>query len=180
MAEPTEPTESLAKREAEPERDPIVSRSTSSILLICTLLMVGSGVWALWDEAFAQRPWRGIQREFVQRYTAYLKSIRGNAGRSEAEIKETPEYQQLAAAAEAADENTKERRKEIEKEVTQIQSKLDAVTDPFQNQRGRIVVITFTAQIAKSKSAKEKYNKQIEAKKAEQVTVEMPDGRQRT
>ena len=38
MAEPTEPTESLVKREAEPEHDPIVSRSTSSILLICTLL----------------------------------------------------------------------------------------------------------------------------------------------
>src|SRR5687768_14323033 len=95
MAEPTEPTESLVTRETEPERDPIVSRSTSSILLICTLLLVVSGVWALWDEAFATRPWRGIQREYVKRYTAYLKSIKRDAGKSEAEVKETPEYQQL-------------------------------------------------------------------------------------
>ena len=175
MAEPTEPTESLVKREAEPERDPIVSRSTSSILLICTLLLVGSAVWALWDEAFAQRPWRGIQREYVKRYNAYLKSIRRDAGKSEAEIKETPEYQQLDAAATAAEENTRDRRKEIDKEVSRIQAKLDAVTDPFQNQRGRIVVITFTAQTAKSKSAKDKYDRQLKAKKEEQVTVDMPD-----
>jgi cytochrome c551/c552 len=175
MAEPTEPTESLVKREAEPERDPIVSRSTSSILLICTLLLVGSAVWALWDEAFAQRPWRGIQREYVKRYTAYLKSIRRDAGKSETEIKETPEYQQLNAAATAAEENTKDRRKEIDKEVSRIQAKLDAVTEPFQNQRGRIVVITFTAQTAKSKSSKDRYDRQLKAKKEEQVTVDMPD-----
>jgi cytochrome c551/c552 len=175
MAEPTEPNESLVQREAEPERDPIVSRSTSSILLICTLLMVGSGVWALWDEAFAQRPWRGIQREYVKRYTAYLRSIRRDAGKSEAEIKETPEYQQLDAAATTAEENTKDRRKEIDREVSRIQAKLDAVTDPFQNQRGRIVVITFTAQTAKSKSSKDRYDRQLKAKKEEQVTVDMPD-----
>jgi cytochrome c551/c552 len=175
MAEPTEPTESLVKREAEPARDPIVSRSTSSILLICTLLLVGSAVWALWDEAFAQRPWRGIQREYVKRYTTYLKSIRRDAGKSESEIKETPEYQQLASAAEAAEENTKERRKEIDQQVNRVQAKLSAVTDPFQNQRGRIVVITFTAQTAKSKSAKDRYNRQIKAKKEEQVSVDMPD-----
>ncbi|MFY9621459.1 MAG: hypothetical protein WAQ99_16730 [Pyrinomonadaceae bacterium] len=175
MAEPTEPTESLVKREAEPERDPIVSRSTSSILLICTLLLVGSAVWALWDEAFAQRPWRGIQQEYVKRYNAYLKSIRRDAGKSETEIKETPEYQQLDAAATAAEEQTKDRRKEIDKEVSRIQAKLDAVTDPFQNQRGRIVVITFTAQTAHSKSAKDRYDRQLRAKKEEQVTVDMPD-----
>ncbi|MGZ5480986.1 MAG: hypothetical protein ACXWID_03295 [Pyrinomonadaceae bacterium] len=175
MAEPTEPTESLVKREAEPARDPIVSRSTSSILLICTLLLVGSAVWALWDEAFAQRPWRGIQREYVQRYTAYLKSIRRDAGKSESEIKETPEYQQLDAAATAAEENTKDRRKEIDKEVTRVQAKLDAVTDPFQNQRGRIVVITFKAQIAHSNYWKNRYNHQLKEKKDEQVTVDMPD-----
>ncbi len=171
----SEPNESLVKREAEPERDPIVSRSTSSIILICTLLLVGSSVWALYDEAYGQRPWRGIQREFVKRYNVYLRSIRRDAGKSEAEIKETPEYQQLDAAATAAEENTRERRKEIDKEVARIQAKLDAVTDPFQNQRGRIVVITFTAQTAKSKSSKAKYDRQLQAKKEEQVSVDMPD-----
>ena len=82
MAETPEPSESLVKKEAEPQRDPIVSRSTSAILLVCTLLLIGSAGWALYDEGFGQRPWRGMQKEFVTRYTAYLKSIRANAGKS--------------------------------------------------------------------------------------------------
>src|SRR5882724_6872706 len=98
----TEPTESLVKKEAEPQRDPIVRTSTSAIILVCTLLLIGVSAWALYDEAYGQRPWKGIQREFVKRYTAYLKSIRKDAGKSEAEVKETPEYQQLDADAKAA------------------------------------------------------------------------------
>ena len=102
MAESPEPIESLVKKEAEPQRDPIVSRSTSAILLVCTLLLIFSAGWALYDEGFGQRPWRGMQQEFVKRYTAYLKSIRSDAGKSEAEVKDSPEYQQLDENAKAA------------------------------------------------------------------------------
>jgi cytochrome c2 len=175
MAEPNEPVASLVKREPEAERDPIVSRSTSSILLICTLLMMGSVVWALYDEAYGQRPWRSMQREFVKRYTAYLKSVRNKAGQSETEIKESPEYQQLDAAAKEAEERTGDRRKEIDAEVRKVQARLDAVTDPFQNQRGRIVVITFKLETAPNKFWHSYYTKQLNSKKAEQVSLEMPD-----
>ena len=175
MAESSEPTEALAAREAEPQRDPIVSRSTSAIILICTLLLVGSAVWALYDEAYGQRPWRGIQREYVKRYTAYLKSIRGSAGKTEAEVKETPEYQQLDAAYNSAKDNSSERVKEIDQNVKKIQARLDAVTDPFQNQRGRIVVISFKLQTATNKFWRDRYAKQLDEKKKEQVTVELPD-----
>jgi cytochrome c551/c552/predicted RNA-binding protein YlxR (DUF448 family) len=175
LAESPESNESLVKREAEPQRDPIVGRSTSAIILICTLLLVGSAVWALYDEAYGQRPWRGIQREFVKRYTTYLRSIRSTAGKTEAEVKETPEYQQLDDAANAAKANTTERIKEIDRNVKKIQAKLDAVIDPFQNQRGRIVVIMFDLQTAKKQSARDKFTKQLNDKKQEQVTVYLPD-----
>jgi len=174
VAEPNEPT-SLIKKETEPERDPIVARSTSAIILICTLLLMVSAVWALWDEAFTQRPWRGVQREYVKRYVTYLKSIRKDAGKSEAEVKETPEYQDLDAKAKEAEENTKDQRREIDARVAKIQAKLDAVTEPFQNQRGRIVVITWKLETAPGKFWHDHYDKQLKSKKAEQVTVEMPD-----
>ena len=174
MAEPNEAT-SLIKKESEPQRDPIVARSTSAIILICTLLLVGSAVWALYDEAYGQRPWRGMQREFVSRYTAYLKSIRKDAGKSEAEVKESPEYQELEAKAKEADANSRDRRKELDAQVAKIQAKLDAVTDPFQNQRGRIVVITWKLETAPGKFWKNWYDRQLKSKKAEQVTVEVPD-----
>jgi len=169
-----EPIESLIKKEEEPARDPIVSTSTSAIILVCTLLLIGVSAWALYDEAYGQRPWKGIQREFVKRYTSYLKSIRKDAGKSEAEVKETPEYQQLDADSKAADERVRDRRKEIDDQVGKVQARLDAVTDPFQNQRGKIVVITFKLETAPSNFWQNYYDRQLKAKQKEVVTVDLP------
>src|SRR5260221_4665814 len=54
---------------------------SSAILLICTLLLIGSAGWALYDEGFGQRPWRGMQQQFVKRYSTYQdrKSTRLNS-----------------------------------------------------------------------------------------------------
>jgi cytochrome c551/c552 len=176
VAESQEPIESLVKKESEPQRDPIAGRSTSAFILISTVLLMVCTLWALYDEGFGQRPWRGMQQEFVRRYTAYLKSIRKDAGKSEAEVKETPEYQQLADEASASLDKVKADISDKDKQVAAIQAKLDAVTDPFQNQRGRIVVITFKLEIARKGSLWESYYKsQLESKKKEQVTLELPD-----
>jgi cytochrome c2 len=174
VAESPEPSEALVKKEAEPQRDPIVSRSTSAILLVCTLLLIGSAGWALYDEGFGQRPWRGMQKEFVTRYTAYLKSIRANAGKSEAEVKESPEYQQFDDEAKASLDKVKADINERDRRVAIVQKKLDAVTEPFQNQRGRIVVITYKLEVAPSDFWRKRYKSQLEAKKNEVVTVELP------
>jgi cytochrome c2 len=174
VAESPEPIESLVKKEAEPQRDPIVSRSTSAILLVCTLLLIASAGWALYDEGFGQRPWRGMQQEFVKRYTAYLKSIRRDAGKSEADVKETPEYQQLDEDAKAALDKVKPEIAEKDQRVKQVQAKLDAVTEPFQNQRGRIVVITYKLETAPSDFWRKRYTSQLDEKKKEVVTVDLP------
>ncbi len=175
MPDSPAPTESLIKAESEPQRDPIVATSTSAIILISTLLLIFSAGWALYDEAYGQRPWKGMQREFVKRYSAYLKSIRKDAGKSEAEVKESPEYEQLDADAKAAEERVRDRRKEIDNQAAKIQAKLDAVTEPFQNQRGRIVVITYKLETARKGSLWERYYKrQLGFKKDEVVTVDMP------
>ena len=170
----SEPIESLVKKEAESQRDPIVSTSTSAIILVCTLLLIGVSAWALYDEAYGQRPWKSVQREFVKRYTTYLKSIRKDAGKSEAEVKETPEYEQLDADAKAAEEKVRDRRKEIDDRVAKVQAKLDAVTDPFQNQRGKLVVITFKLETAPNNFWKKIYTGQRDAKMKEVVTVDLP------
>jgi cytochrome c2 len=174
VAESPEPIRTLVKKEAEPQRDPIVSRSTSAILLICTLLLMFSAGWALYDEGFGQRPWRGMQQEFTRRYVAYLKSIRKDAGKSEAEVKETPEYQQLDERAKAALDKVKANIADIDRRVGQIQAKLDAVTEPFQNQRGRIVVITYKLEVAPSEFWRKHYRSQLDEKKQEVVAVDLP------
>jgi cytochrome c551/c552 len=174
VAESTESTESLVKKEPEvPAQDPIVGRSTSGIMLVCALLLTASLAWSLYDEAFGQRPWKGMQKEFVGRYSKYLKSIKSQAGKTEAEVKESPEYQTLEAEAQTALEKVKPDIADIDQKVAQIQRELDAVTEPFQNQRGKLTVINYNVEIA-ANGAKDKYRKQAQEKRAELVEVDLP------
>ncbi len=153
------PGESLVKKEPDiPAEDPIVSRSSSGWMLVSALLMTISIAWALYDEAFGQRPWKGMQREFVARYTRYLDSIKEKAGKSESQIKESPEYVKLADDEKAAREAIEPEFNELGAKVKLIQKKLDAITDPFQNQRGRLTVINYNIETAEG-SAKERYRR---------------------
>jgi cytochrome c2 len=182
VADATETNESLVQQGAElPAQDPIVSRSTSGIMLVCALLLTAVLAWSLYDEAFGQRPWKGMQQEFVSRYSRYLKSIKPESRKTEAQVKEEPEYQQLDGEAQAALEKVKPDVAEIDKKVAQIQRELDAVTEPFQNQRGKLTVINYNVEIAAA-GAKDKYRRQAQQKRAELVEVELPaaDGSAKT
>jgi len=167
--------DSLIKKEPEvPAQDPIVSRSTSGIILISVLLLMASLVWSLYDETYGQRPWKGMQQEFVARYTRYLNRIKTNAKDNEQEVKNRPEYQELAAKAQAAVDKVDPAQKEITAKLKKVLPRLDAVTDPFQNQRGRLMVINYNVETAHGSAAKDKYRKQAEQKRQELVEVEMP------
>ncbi|MEK6282668.1 MAG: c-type cytochrome [Acidobacteriota bacterium] len=174
MADTPETKESLVKTEPQlPASDPIVSKSTSGWMLICALLLTISLAWALWDEAFGQRPWKGIQQQFVSRYTTYLKSIKPQAGKTETEVKQSSEYQELDGEARAAMDQVKPEVVDIDQKVATIQKQLDAVTEPFQNQRGHLTVIAYNIETAHG-SAKEKYRREAEETRNETVEVELP------
>jgi cytochrome c551/c552 len=142
-------------------------------MLLSALLLTATLAWALWDEAFGQRPWKGMQKEFVSRYTSYLDSIKEKSGATEAEVKQSAEYQQLDEAAKSAREAVQPELDAIDKEVTLIQKKLNAVTDPFQNQRGRLTVINYNVETA-SESRKESYRKEAENLRQQKVEVDLP------
>src|SRR5436190_13861013 len=176
VADARGPNEALVKKESDlPAQDPLVSKSSSGWMLLCALLMTASIAWALWDEAFGQRPWKSMQREFVSRYTRYLDSIKEKSGQSETEIRESAEYQQLEAAEKAASDEVKEESDRLDAEAKLAQKKLDAITDTFQNQRGRLTVISYNIETSEG-SAKERYKRRAEEKRAEIVTVEVPTG----
>jgi cytochrome c551/c552 len=164
----------IVKREDDaPERDPIVSRSTSGWMLVSALILIGTLAWALYDEAYGQRPWKRAQQEFVARYTRYLRSIRSNAGKSETEVKDSAEYQTLAEEAKAAEEKVADQLKENTGKIRIIDSQLAAVTDPFQNARGRITVANYQIETA-SDSRKEKLRQKVAQMKEEKSTVYLP------
>jgi mono/diheme cytochrome c family protein len=174
VADTTE-SDALVKKEKEtPERDPIVSRSTSGAMLISTLLLIGTLAWALYDEAYGQRPWKGAQQEFVQRYNRYLRSIKNQAGQTEREVMESAEYQQLDEEAKAAEESIRPRQKEIERELKVIGDKIQAITDPFQNTRGQITVINYQIETAHGESEKNSLRQKVAEMKQDKITVYLP------
>ncbi|HEY6189762.1 MAG TPA: c-type cytochrome [Pyrinomonadaceae bacterium] len=173
-------TEAIVKKEkdATPERDPIVSRSTSGILLVCALLLMGSLAWALYDEVYGQRGWKGMQQEFVKRENRFLRRLlnrskQGGPG-TEKEVKESEEYQKLAAEAKEAEDAVKPRRTEIDNRVAIVQSRLDAITDPFQNARGYITVLNYRIESATGESRKNSLRQQVAQERSKQVEVELP------
>src|SRR6185436_7780739 len=138
MADNTQ-NEQLEKRAADaPEPDPIAESSMSGLLLVSSLLLVVTMVWALWDEVLGQRPWKGYQREFVSRYSDFLDRAKQRQGATEREIKGTPEYEQLAAAVEDASAEAKSKTDPIDAQVRKIDDKINAVTPPFQDVRSWI------------------------------------------
>ncbi len=82
MAEPTEPTESLVNERAEAcTRSDRESLDERSILLICTLLLMGSAVGRCGTKRSGSDPGRAFSRNSSAVTPRYLKSIQPHAGK---------------------------------------------------------------------------------------------------
>ena len=173
MAE-TPDTDKLARREEDvPAADPIVSRSTSAVMLVCALLLTGVLVWSLYDEVYGTRPWKGMQQSFVRRYERYLDRLQKRGFKSEQEVRNSPEYQRLSAEAAAAREQARPKQTEIDRKVAFIDRQLDAISEEFQNRRGRITVASYNVENA-SDRRRDSLRRDLEQMKAQRSTVYMP------
>jgi cbb3-type cytochrome oxidase cytochrome c subunit/cytochrome c551/c552/plastocyanin len=172
-------TDKLVKHEPEgPRPDPITSRSTSGIVLLCALLLMAVLGWALYDEVYGQRGWKSVQQEFVSRYNRYLRRLKNTKDRNveagtEKEVKERPEYQALVAEVEDARRQVEPRTKEIDRDIRFIERQLAAISDPFQDKRGRITVVSYEVETA-DEDDKADLRRDVEELKNDPVEVEMP------
>ena len=175
MADTTQ-SEQLEKRAPDaPEPDPIADRSMSGALLISSLLLVVTLIWSLYDEVVGQRPWKTYQKDFVSKYGEYLDTARERQGKSENEVKSTPEYQDLDQAYKDAAAVAKEKTDPIDAQVKKIDDKITAVTAPFQDARSWIVAKTYQLEVTNSESGKSSLRAAIEKKKQEKIDFKMPN-----
>jgi cytochrome c551/c552 len=178
----TPDTDKLVKKEPEgPAPDPITSRSTSSIMLVCALLLTGVTVWSLYDEVYGMRPWKGYQQSYVQRFDRYLRRLQKRGFKSEKEVKESEEYQRLDAAAKAARAEVQPQLDEKDRRVAVINAQLDAISDTFQNRRGHITVAAYKIETSPEKD-KARLRREVEELKNEKSVIQMPadDGGNKT
>src|SRR5215467_10653072 len=132
MAEGSQ-SEELQKVGSEaPEPDPIADRSMSGLLLIFSLFLIVTLVWALFDEVYGQRPWKSYQKDFVELYSKHLKQIKKPQSQQEQAVKSSDEYRDLDDKVQDAHNAAAPRVKEIDGQVASLDAQLTDISPPFQ------------------------------------------------
>ena len=138
-----------------PEQDPIVTKSYALYYVVSMVLLMATLFWALWDEAYGQRPWKAFQNEWKQRYTAFLNKARPASDKSVKEAENNPEYQKLEQAFQQADAAAKPRRDELQKQIMDISAKILAVQNVFTDRRAYVNALNYQIETETSASGKE-------------------------
>ncbi len=159
-----------------PEQDPITSKSYAAHYLIATVILIITLFWALWDEAWGQRPWKAFQEQFKQRYTAFLNTARTQSQDSEKDVQKDPEYAELSAAVKKAAEESSTAAKQAREKLDDANARLLAVQSVFTDRRAYVNALTYELETSESASSKASKQKEIDKYKAEKATVEFPDG----
>jgi cytochrome c551/c552 len=158
-----------------PEQDPITSKSYAAYYLIATVVLIITLFWALWDEAWGQRPWKAFQEQFKQRYTAFLNTARTKSQDSEKDVEKDPEYAELSAAVKKATEDSSAAAKAAREKLDDANARLLAVQSVFTDRRAYVNALTYELETSESASSKASKQKEIDKYKAEKATVEFPD-----
>ena len=155
--------------------DPIQSRSFTVPLLVSVFLLLLTVAWSLYDEFYGLRPWRSYQHEFAKVYAQYLNNQIPRQQNREKLIRESAEYKKLDEQVKAAEEAARPRLREIGKESDYIDRRLAALTDRFQEARGKVTALVYTMELypVGTNSRKSKFA-EVEQAKKEIYTVELP------
>jgi len=159
-----------------PEQDPITSKSYAAHYLIATVILVITLFWALWDEAWGQRPWKAFQETFKTRYSAFLNTARSSSSTSQKDVEKSSDYDALKQAYQKAYQDSKAQAEEARKKLDDANARLLAVQSVFTDRRAYVNALTYELETSESASAKASKQKEIDKYKSEQATVEFPDG----
>src|ERR1700691_5266560 len=142
----------------------------SMVLLMATLF------WALWDEAYGQRPWKAFQNEWKQRYTAFLAKAEPASDKSVKAVESDPEYQQLEQAYKQGAVATRSPPDELQKQATNLSAQILAVQNIFTDRRAYANALTYQIETEASSSGKQSKRNELEEYKKKVWTVEFPEG----
>ena len=135
--------------------------------------------WALWDEAWGQRPWKAFQDQWKDRYSAFLNTARSKSSTSEKDVEQNPDYAVLKQNYEKAYQDSKSQAEEARKKLDDASARLLAVQSVFTDRRAYVNALTYEEETATSDSAKKSKQEEIKDYKSKKATVEFPDGSKR-
>jgi len=159
-----------------PEQDPVVTKSYALHYVLAMVILMATLFWALWDEAFGQRPWKAFQNEWKQRYTAFLDKTQPKSQSEVKSVQTAPEYQQLQQVYEQANTAAKPRKEELQKQITSLNAQILAVQNVFTDRRAYVNALNYQMETDTGASGKASKRKEIEDYKQKPASVEFPDG----
>src|SRR5580704_14344175 len=158
------------------EQDPITGKSYALHYLIATVILIGTLFWALYDEAWGQRPWKAFQDQWKERYSAFLNTAKSSSAKSEQSVEQDPQYVALKQDYDKAYQSSKAQGEEARRKLDDASARLLAVQSVFTDRRAYVNALTYELETSTSASAKASKQKDIDAYKAEEATVQFPDG----
>jgi len=155
--------------------DPVLSRSLSVAILVSAFLLLLTVAWSLYDEFYGLRPWRSFQRRFARVYSQYVKKTIPQQAEREKAIKASAGYQKLDEQVKAAEKAAGPRLRETSQESDYVDRRLAALTDMFQEARGKVTALIYNMELAPEGSTT-RHAKLVAVNKAKQetYTLELP------
>ncbi|MGC2819014.1 MAG: hypothetical protein WA198_04970, partial [Candidatus Sulfotelmatobacter sp.] len=131
-------SEEVVAEKPNPEQDPITSKSYAAYYLIATVILMATLFWALWDEAWGQRPWKAFQEHWKTRYSAFLNTARSKSATSEKDVENNPDYIALKQAYQKTYQDAKPQADEARKKLDDASARLLAVQSVFTDRRAYV------------------------------------------
>ncbi len=135
-----------------PEQDPITSKSYAAYYVIAMVILVATLFWALWDEAWGQRPWKAFQEQWKTRYSAFLNTARSKSVTSEKDVEQNPDYATLKQAYDKIYQDSKAQAVAARKAVDDASARLLAVQGVFTDRRAYVNAISYEIETSTSPS----------------------------
>jgi cytochrome c2 len=154
--------------------DPIADKSLSGLVLVFSVLLFLSLVWALADELFIERPWKRYQERFVRVYTNYLHKLGPRQATIEKAVFASPEYRKLDEQLQAVEKASAPRLAAIDHELEQARAQLAAIKDSFQDSRAKIAALTYELDHTASERGKNARKAEIQAIYQSTSEISMP------
>src|SRR4029077_1151349 len=133
-------------------------------------ILIGTLFWALYDEAWGQRPWKAFQDQWKDRYSSFLNTATSKSSKSEQSVEQDPQYAALKQGYEKAYQDSKAQGDEARKKLDDASARLLAVQSVFTDRRAYVNALTYELETSTSESAKASKKKEIDSYRAEQAT----------
>jgi cytochrome c551/c552 len=120
------------------EKDPVTTPSLATFLVIVSVLLTLTLVWALYNEFSGLRPWKSYQREFASRYRSFLRKEIPKQKLAGDAILKSPEYQRLDQQLKTAEAQVKDKSEALDRQIAVLDARFSTLTDTFTTARAYV------------------------------------------